>query len=606
MFLFLFQSIIFLLAQTAPGSAKSDHKPYFLGNAVDFVIQHGQEYALFDPFFNKSSYYDSSKETKLRKHYFVHNHTAHYLLGRAQTTINPEYTLWPHYSFHGVPDIPKDLLEANNKFRFGHGTNDRFTDIFISEDPWVSEHELGIEHSRIDFSEQIHNDKLLSQAISKVPVDEPYGYYDFATGIKSLARRFNAAPEDVRKMLSTYTNLKKEGKEFVHFVGLRPGWLPDPWGSEIQSIPDRTDLDRAVCAFTYPYQAERPLQIIGNWTLGCEIPFNISSHISKEHLAEQHSIMLRFDLIIGSEIALRQVQLKRIHAIDRRQFNYTVCTMVDDINSPLLIQWLTYHSLIGIEHFYILDNSKMINHSSAYLWESRIRPYLDANVVTLIHFPFISPTNVSWNSIQEHSFYTAVQKYGVYSKWMGFFDIDEYFGLDEKRWPSYSKDPLGYLRIIPNTIEEIWNSAGHDDRVPAIVFDTIEMGCSVYSETNVGGVVPKKFKHAALSRYCTHSGFRFSQNPKAQKTVGYGHGKLFVRPQKLLEPYIVGIMQPHQIDSIYTLFPPENYRKSSKSSYPLFYHFDNFHYGLNRTSGKDYTLARLCGRVVDIAMGEAV
>ncbi len=606
---FLFSSVIFFTAQSESGSVKNDHKPYFVGNAIDFVLNYGHEYLLFDPFLNKTSTStnDFNKETKLRNHYFVHNHTAHYLLGRAQTALNPEYSLWSHYSFHGISDIPKDLLEANNKFRFGHGTNDRFTDIFISEDPWNHQYEsqLGGHYPTMHH----YNDKLLSRAMSTIPVDEPSGYYDFATGIKSLARRFNAAgPKDVQRMLLTYANLKKKGREFVHFVGLRPGWLPDPWESEIQSIPDRTDLDKAICEFKYPYEAKRPLQIVGNWTLGCEIPFDITSQIAKEHLAEQHSVMLKFDLIIGNEVALKQVQLERIHAIDRRQFNYTVCTMVDDINSPLLLQWLTYHSLLGIEHFYIFDNSKMINHSSAYLWESRIRPYLDANIVTLIHFPFIPSTNISWNSIQEHSFYTAIQKYGIYSKWMGFFDIDEYFGLDEKRWPNFSKDPLNYLRTIPNVINEIWGFAGYDDRVPAIVFDTIEMGCNVYSENDHRrDEVPERFERVAWSRYCTYSGFKFSQNPRARETVGYGHGKLFVRPQRLLEPYIIGIMQPHQIDSVYTLFPPEKNTKqsSSSSSYPLFYHFDNFHYGLNRTSGRDFTLARFCGRVIKIAMNEA-
>ena len=312
-------------------------------------------------------------------------------------------------------------------------------------------------------------------------------------------------------------------------------------------------------------------------------------------------------------MALRKVQLERIHAIDRRRFNYTVCTMVDDINSPLLIEWLTYHSLLGVEHFYIMDNSKIVDHSSTYLWDSRIRPFLDSNVVTLIHFPFLAPTNVSWNSIQEHSFYTAIQKYGIYSEWMGFFDIDEFFGLDEKRWPNFSKAPLDYLKTIPNILDEIWGAAGYDDRVPAIVFDTIEMGCrsSMYSSGDgtkgegKGGEkdIPKTFEHAAVARYCTYSGVKFTQNPKAKTSViNYGHGKLFARPKRLLEPFIVGIMQPHQIDSIYTLFPPEYKIKEKKQSYPLFYHFDHFHYGLNRTSSKDYNLARFCGRVIRVAL----
>ena len=262
---FLLNFLLYLFVSQGGGVGEvtlQEHKPYFLGTALDFVLEHGKEYGLYEPFLNKTSTYDPNRETELEKIFFVRNHTHHYLLGSAQTSSNPSYSSWGHYNYHKQQDITNILLEANNKFRFGHGTNDRFTDIFISEDPW----HVGIHGDGHDRPEK-YDDKLLSNALSEVTIHEPTGYIDFATGIKDLARRFNAGPDDIHRMLSNYASLKKEGREFVHFVGLRPGWLPDPWGSEIESIPDRTDLDMAICKYTYPHQDERPLQIIGNWTL---------------------------------------------------------------------------------------------------------------------------------------------------------------------------------------------------------------------------------------------------------------------------------------------------------------------------------------------------
>ena len=49
---------------------------------------------------------------------------------------------------------------------------------------------------------------------------------------------------------------------------------------------------------------------------------------------------------------------------------------------PPLPQWLEYHRMVGVEHFYIYDN----NSTDALL--PRLRRYMDAGIVTYIWWPY--------------------------------------------------------------------------------------------------------------------------------------------------------------------------------------------------------------------------
>lgn len=65
-------------------------------------------------------------------------------------------------------------------------------------------------------------------------------------------------------------------------------------------------------------------------------------------------------------------------------------------------------------------------------------------------------------------------------------------------------------------------------------------------------------------------------------------------------------MQPHLISDPYTIFPPpEVPEKKEMDYYPHFFHFDHFKYGHN-SSGADYSLARFSGRLIAIALAQAV
>ena len=173
----------------------------------------------------------------------------------------------------------------------------------------------------------------------------------------------------------------------------------------------------------------------------CEVPFQISSFISLEKLNPLKPVIATLDLVMGNHTLLSEVEIYRVDKYDRRSFNTSICTMVIDIYDKRINEWIVYNILSGVEHFYIFDNNKRAHHSQSYISKSPIRPFLDANIVTLINYQYSMPEGLHWGLIQRASFQVFLQKYGLYSHWVGFFDIDEFFVPSQGFWPgTFSKN----------------------------------------------------------------------------------------------------------------------------------------------------------------------
>ena len=76
--------------------------------------------------------------------------------------------------------------------------------------------------------------------------------------------------------------------------------------------------------------------------------------------------------------------------------------MVDQLDSPQLIQWLVYYIPLEAEHFNLFDNRKVYiqrNGSDKACVEERnlvMNTFLDANLVTLVYFPFVPVGGRNW------------------------------------------------------------------------------------------------------------------------------------------------------------------------------------------------------------------
>ncbi|HEX7557174.1 MAG TPA: glycosyltransferase family 92 protein [Leptolinea sp.] len=89
----------------------------------------------------------------------------------------------------------------------------------------------------------------------------------------------------------------------------------------------------------------------------------------------------------------------------------SLCLIAKDENSYLK-EWLDFHILLGVEHFWIYDNDSEIP------LEQTIQPYIQKGWVTINH--------IQGKGMQLYAYDHCIQTYGTLTRWIGFIDTDEF------------------------------------------------------------------------------------------------------------------------------------------------------------------------------------
>ena len=97
--------------------------------------------------------------------------------------------------------------------------------------------------------------------------------------------------------------------------------------------------------------------------------------------------------------------------LKKKKYNVTLCAIFKD-EAPYLNEWIKYHLIVGVEHFYLYNN----NSSDDFL--SVLKPYIKSGKVTLIDFPF--------DGAQNEAYKECIKKFKEEAKWIGFLDLDEF------------------------------------------------------------------------------------------------------------------------------------------------------------------------------------
>ena len=100
----------------------------------------------------------------------------------------------------------------------------------------------------------------------------------------------------------------------------------------------------------------------------------------------------------------------------RGDFKYqvSICLIFKN-EAPYLKEWIEYHRLIGVDHFYLYNNNSEDN------FRDILEPYIANNIVTLVDFPQQYAQLAAYND--------CYRKAKDESKWIGFIDTDEYINL---------------------------------------------------------------------------------------------------------------------------------------------------------------------------------
>jgi hypothetical protein len=142
------------------------------------------------------------------------------------------------------------------------------------------------------------------------------------------------------------------------------------------------------------------------------------------------------------------------HAPGSERFFLSAMVRVKD-EARFLPEWMAYHSVLGVEHFYVYDNS-----SSDGLAE-RIAPFIEAGLVTLIGWPQrpISP------SADNH----FLAHHATDSRWVAFLDADEFIRMHSGDLADLLRANASHPALAINW--RYFGSSGFDQLPPGLVIE---------------------------------------------------------------------------------------------------------------------------------------
>ncbi len=96
---------------------------------------------------------------------------------------------------------------------------------------------------------------------------------------------------------------------------------------------------------------------------------------------------------------------------DNPKYNVSICAIFKN-EAKYLKEWIEYHLIVGIDHFYMYNNNSTDN------FKDVLNSYIEKGIVTLIDW--------EKNQAQMECYRTCINDYSKETKWLGFIDIDEF------------------------------------------------------------------------------------------------------------------------------------------------------------------------------------
>jgi hypothetical protein len=99
------------------------------------------------------------------------------------------------------------------------------------------------------------------------------------------------------------------------------------------------------------------------------------------------------------------------------EYELSACAIFQN-EAPYLKEWIEYHRMLGVEHFYLYNNSSTDNYKEV------LAPYIKKNIVEVTNWP--SPIDQDWTPYQIKAYNDCIQKCKKDTYWLAIIDIDEF------------------------------------------------------------------------------------------------------------------------------------------------------------------------------------
>ena len=129
--------------------------------------------------------------------------------------------------------------------------------------------------------------------------------------------------------------------------------------------------------------------------------------------------------------------------VDKNLFAYD-CAIVSIMKNaaPYVKEWLDYHLLAGVDHFYIYDNESEDN------FKEILQPYIDAGIVTYIFYP--------GRRVMMQAFNDAIDNFKYFCRYIAFVDDDEFILPKDNRSIAEVTDEILFDKVRMGGLEISW------------------------------------------------------------------------------------------------------------------------------------------------------
>lgn len=99
------------------------------------------------------------------------------------------------------------------------------------------------------------------------------------------------------------------------------------------------------------------------------------------------------------------------------KFELAACAIFQD-EAPYLREWIEYHRMLGVQHFYLYNNNSSDN------FQEVLKPYVKKKVVEVIDWP--SDPQGNFDPVQMGAYNHCIQRVKKDVRWLAIIDIDEF------------------------------------------------------------------------------------------------------------------------------------------------------------------------------------
>lgn len=109
----------------------------------------------------------------------------------------------------------------------------------------------------------------------------------------------------------------------------------------------------------------------------------------------------------------------------KKKYYLSICAIFRD-EARFLKEWIEFHRLVGVEHFYLLNNL------SGDHYQQVLAPYIRKNIVELHAWNHETTAPGRWSPIQTSGYQEMIKKSAEETEWLAILDTDEFlFPVEE-------------------------------------------------------------------------------------------------------------------------------------------------------------------------------